>query len=52
MSLNRREHYLPRERKADNIMDLTNNMQIDYSIFAFENSGSCHRELHLHILAL
>jgi hypothetical protein len=37
MSLNRREHYLHGERKADDIWDLTNNMQIDYSIFAFEN---------------
>jgi hypothetical protein len=32
MSLNRREHYLHRERKADNIRDLTNNIQIDYSV--------------------
>jgi hypothetical protein len=36
MSLNRREHYLHGERKKDDVPDLTNNMMIDYSIFAFE----------------
>lgn len=38
MSLNRREHYLYGERKKDNVNDLTNNMFIDYSIFAYENA--------------
>ncbi|MFQ5991663.1 MAG: hypothetical protein ACE5NA_04415 [Nitrospiraceae bacterium] len=37
MSLNRREHYLRGERKKDDVWDLTNNMQVDYSIFAFES---------------
>ena len=37
MSLNRKEHYLHGERKSDNVWDLTNNMQVDYSIFAFES---------------
>ena len=36
MSLNRREHYLHGERKSDDVVDLTNNMQIDYSIFSYE----------------
>lgn len=36
MSLNRREHYLHGERKKDGVPDLTGNMLIDYSIFAFE----------------
>lgn len=35
-SLNRKEHYLHGERKKDNVPDLTNNMLIDYSIFAFD----------------
>jgi hypothetical protein len=34
-SLNRQEHYLHGERKKDDVPDLTNNMLIDYSIFAF-----------------
>jgi hypothetical protein len=38
MSLNRREHYPHGERKKDGVPDLTNNMLIDYSIFAFENN--------------
>lgn len=37
MSLNRREHYPHLERKRDDVWDLTNNMQIDYSIFGFES---------------
>ncbi|AHG22871.1 hypothetical protein Z042_16425 [Chania multitudinisentens RB-25] len=36
MSLNRKEHYLYGERKRDGIPDLTGNMRIDYSIFAFK----------------
>ncbi len=36
MSLNRQEHYLHGERKKDDVSDLTNNMLVDYSIFAFE----------------
>ncbi|WP_026995801.1 hypothetical protein [Flectobacillus major] len=36
MSLNRREHYLHGERKRDDVPDLTNNMMVDYSIFAFD----------------
>lgn len=36
MSLNRKEHYLHGERKKDDVPDLTNNMQIDYSLFGFE----------------
>lgn len=35
MSLNRQEHYPFGERKKDGVPDLTNNMLIDYSIFAF-----------------
>jgi hypothetical protein len=37
MSLNRTEHYPHGERKRDDVPDLTNNMRIDYSIFAFDN---------------
>jgi hypothetical protein len=40
MSLNRTEHYLHGERKADDVQDLTNNMRIDYSIFAFDQAAS------------
>ncbi len=36
MSLNKREHYLHGERKKDDVPDLTGNMRVDYSIFAFE----------------
>lgn len=36
MSLNKREHYPHGERKKDDVPDLTNNMRIDYSIFAFD----------------
>ena len=36
MSLNRAEHYAHGERKVDGVVDLTNNMTFDYSIFAFE----------------
>ncbi len=36
MSLNKKEHYIHGERKKDDVPDLTNNMQIDYSIFGFE----------------
>lgn len=36
MSLNRQEHYLHGERKADAVPDLTGNMFIDYSLFGFE----------------
>lgn len=35
MSLNRKEHYLYGERKRDGIPDLTGNLRVDYSIFAF-----------------
>jgi hypothetical protein len=38
MSLNRREHYFHGERKKDDVPDLTANMLIDYSIFAFEEA--------------
>ena len=37
MSLNRAEHYPHGERKVDGVVDLTNNMTFDYSIFAFES---------------
>lgn len=37
MSLNRREHYLNGIRDKQDISDLTGNMFIDYSIFAYEN---------------
>lgn len=36
MSLNRQEHFLHGERKKDDVPDLTNNMLIDYSIFAYQ----------------
>jgi hypothetical protein len=36
MSLNRKEHYLHGERKKDDVPDLSGNMFIDYSIFAFD----------------
>lgn len=36
MSLNRNEHYIHGERKKDDVPDLTGNLLIDYSIFAFE----------------
>lgn len=36
-SLNRREHYPHGERKKNGVWDLTNNMMIDYSIFAYED---------------
>ena len=36
MSLNRNEHYIHGERKKDDVPDLTNNMQLDYSIFGFD----------------
>lgn len=39
MSLNRREHYLHGERKKDQVPDLTGNLLIDYSIFAFEGGA-------------
>jgi hypothetical protein len=35
-SLNRREHYPHGERKKERVNDLTNNMQIDYSLFGFD----------------
>ena len=37
MSLNRSEHYFHGERKVDDVWDLTNNMQVDYSIFGFDS---------------
>jgi hypothetical protein len=38
MSLDHAEHYPYGERKADDVMDLTNNMMVDYSIFAYERA--------------
>jgi len=38
MSLDRVQHYPHGERKADEVVDLTNNMMLDYSIFAFERA--------------
>lgn len=35
-SLNRREHYPHGERKKERVNDLTNNMQVDYSLFGFD----------------
>ncbi len=35
-SLNRKEHYPHGERKKEKVNDLTNNMQIDYSLFGFD----------------
>ncbi|WP_157600743.1 hypothetical protein [Rufibacter sp. DG15C] len=40
MSLNRTEHYFHGERKKDDVPDLTNNMTIDYSIFATSKNNS------------
>ncbi len=36
MSLNRQEHYPHGERKVNDVWDLSNNMQIDYSMFGFD----------------
>lgn len=36
MSLNKQEHYRYGERKRDGIPDLTGNIRVDYSLFAFE----------------
>lgn len=38
MSLDRVQHYPHGERKSDGVVDLTNNMTFDYSIFAFERA--------------
>lgn len=38
MTLNHAEDYPYGERKADDVMDLTNNMMVDYSIFAYERA--------------
>jgi len=38
MSLNRFEHYIHGERKADGVVDLTNNMTFDYSLFGYERA--------------
>jgi len=37
MSLNRIEHYPHGERKVDDVWDLTRNIQIDYSMFGYED---------------
>lgn len=39
MSLDRWEHYPHGERKADDVVDLTNNMYVDYSIFGIEKGA-------------
>ena len=38
MSLDRAQHYAHGDRKVDAMRDLTGNMAIDYSIFAFERA--------------
>jgi len=38
MSLNRFEHYIHGERKVDGVVDLTNNMTFDYSLFGYERA--------------
>ena len=40
MSLNRYEHYLHGERKKDDVLDLTGNLRVDYSLFGFELGAS------------
>ena len=40
LSLNRAEHYPFGERKRDDVMDLTANMTVDYSLFGIEPAGS------------
>lgn len=39
MSLNRWEHYPYGERKRDDVPDMTNNMMVDYSIFAYDDKA-------------
>lgn len=39
MSLNRQQHYLHGERKADDVPDLTGNLIVDYSLFGYEDPG-------------
>jgi hypothetical protein len=39
LSLNRQQHYPHGERKVNDVWDLTNNMQIDYSMFGFEDES-------------
>lgn len=36
MSLNRTEHYPHGERKKDGVIDITGNMEVDYSLFGFD----------------
>lgn len=38
MSLNKQEHYLHGKRDSQDVRDLTGNMSVDYSIFAFDKS--------------
>lgn len=38
MSLNRQEHYLHGKRDSQDVRDLTGNMSVDYSIFAFDST--------------
>jgi hypothetical protein len=37
MSLNRPQHYVHGERKADDVPDLTGNLIVDYSLFGYED---------------
>ena len=44
LSLNRQEHYPFGERKRDDVMDLTANMTVDYSLFGIEPAGGSGRK--------